>query len=183
MNEYVVLVDDNNRQTGLMEKYSAHSSHTPLHRGFSCYVFNPQGKFLLTQRALSKKVFPGIWTNSCCGHPAQDEMSENAVKRRLKFELGLIPLQLYSLLPNFRYSAEMNGIKENEICPVYAALTESKLAINPEEVENYRWISWTEFVKDIARNPRGYSAWCVEQVAEIKNNHTIQSLAKGIALN
>src|SRR5258708_22523889 len=119
MDEYVVLVNDNNEQIGVMPKLKAHNANTPLHRAFSVYIFNKRGKFLLTQRALKKKVFPGLWTNSCCGHPGPDETTEDAIKRRLQYELGLKPEKLTVVLPNYRYRAEMNGIVENEICPVY----------------------------------------------------------------
>ncbi len=168
MQELVVLVDDSNNQIGVLPKLEAHNSHTPLHRGFSCYVFNKNGQFMLTQRALSKKVFPGIWTNSCCGHPAPAEEISHAVKRRLEFELGLEPKKLRLVLPKFRYQAEMNGILENEICPVYIAQVLTEPVINPDEVEDYKWIDWKSFINEIAQNPQEYSKWCVEQVEQLR---------------
>jgi len=170
MEELVVLVNDNNEEIGTMPKLLAHTAHTPLHRAFSVYVFNKDGKFLLTQRALSKKVFPGIWTNSCCGHPGPGEKTEDAVKRRLKVELGLIPKNLKLILPDFRYTAKMNSIVENEICPVYTATVSQEPRPNPEEVENYEWIDWKEFLKRLKKNPRKYSKWCRKQVEELKNH-------------
>ncbi len=121
--EQIILVDDTNRQIGVAPKLASHHAATPLHRAFSCFVFNARGEFLITQRALSKKVFPGIWSNSCCGHPAPGENTEDAVRRRLRDELGLNVDTLLPALPDFRYRAEMNGIVENEICPVYVAVT------------------------------------------------------------
>src|SRR5690348_960066 len=121
MQELVVLVNDNNEEIGTMPKTKAHHAQTPLHRAFSVYVFNKNGKILLTQRALKKKVFPGVWTNTCCGHPGPGESMENAIKRRLQFELGLLPKKIKVILPDYRYRAEMNGIVENEICPVFIA--------------------------------------------------------------
>src|SRR5688500_14251219 len=112
--ERIVLVDENNREIGVAPKLASHHAQTPLHRAFSCFVFNGRGEFLLTQRSLSKKVFPGIWTNSCCGHPAPGETTEDAVRRRLFDELGMTPQRLELVLPDFRYRAEMNGIVENE---------------------------------------------------------------------
>jgi isopentenyl-diphosphate delta-isomerase len=170
MSELVVLVNDNDEQIGTMEKLAAHNAHTPLHRAFSCYVFNQEGKFLVTQRALRKKVFPGIWTNSCCGHPGPGEKTEDAIKRRLQFELGLKPESLRVILPHFRYRAELYGIVENEISPVYFATVSKEPKPNPAEVENYEWVDWEEFWERIKRNPKKYSQWCREQVEELQNN-------------
>lgn len=168
MQELVVLVDDTNKQIGTMEKYSAHNGHTPLHRAFSVYIFNKSGKFLLTQRALSKKVFPGVLTNSCCGHPGPGEATEDAVRRRLRFELGLEPKNLTLVLPDFRYRAQMNGIVENEICPVYLATVSKDPKPNPDEVERYEWIEWKEFLKKLQKTPEKYSPWCIKQVEELQ---------------
>ena len=163
MEELVVLVNDNNEEIGTMPKMEAHNAHTPLHRAFSVYVFNRKGKFLLTQRALSKKVFPCVWTNSCCGHPGPGEETENAIKRRLEFELGLKPESLKAVLPKYRYRAEMNGIVENEICPVYTAIVSSDPKPNPQEIEDYEWIDWKKFLKNLEKDPEKYSPWCKEQ--------------------
>lgn len=180
MQELVVLVNENNEQIGVMPKSEVHNAHTPLHRAFSAYVFNQEGKFLLTQRALSKKVFPGTWTNSCCGHPAPDEKTEDAIKRRITFELGLVPQKINVILPTYRYRAEMDGIVENEICPVYVATVATELKHNPDEVENYVWISWKEFTNDISKNPDKYSFWCKEQVMQLAVNKQFQHFLQEI---
>ncbi|MGI8420080.1 MAG: isopentenyl-diphosphate Delta-isomerase [Candidatus Levyibacteriota bacterium] len=166
-NEYVILVTEDNKPIGTMPKLEVHNSDTPLHRAFSCYVFNQKGKFLLTQRAKSKKVFPGIWTNSCCGHPGPGESTEDAIKRRLQFELGLVPETIKMVLPDFRYRAEMDGIVENEICPVYFTVISSEPKPNTEEVENYRWIDWNVFTKELQKSPKVYSYWCQKQVEQL----------------
>src|SRR5579872_3198009 len=135
MQELVVLVNDNNEEIGTMPKAKAHHANTPLHRAFSVYVFNAKGEFLLTQRAVSKKVFPGVWTNTCCGHPGPGETTEDAIRRRLQFELGLVPEKIKVILPKYRYRAQMNGIVENEICPVYTAIVDTEPKANSKEVE------------------------------------------------
>ncbi|MBA3724264.1 MAG: isopentenyl-diphosphate Delta-isomerase, partial [Candidatus Levybacteria bacterium] len=155
---------------------ASHHAHTPLHLAFSCYVFNAKGKFLLTQRALSKKVWPGVWTNSCCGHPGPGEQTDDAVKRRLQYELGLVPLTVQLVLPDFRYRTEFNGIVENEICPVYTARVSSEPKPNPQEVEAYRWIPWEAFVANVTEHPERYSYWCVKQVAQLKDIVTLSVL-------
>ena len=87
--ELVVLVDEQNNEIGTAPKETVHTDHTPLHRGFSLFVFNTKGDVLVTKRAVSKKTFSGVWTNTVCGHPGPGEDIVEAVKRRLKDELGL----------------------------------------------------------------------------------------------
>lgn len=180
MHELVVLVNDKNEEIGTMPKLEAHNANTPLHRGFSSYVFNQQGEFLLTQRALSKKVWPGMWTNSCCGHPAQGESVEDAVRRRLDYELGLQPQRLEMVLPHFRYKVMRNSIVENELCPVYLVRVASEPIPNPLEVEAYRWISWQTYLQAVAADPTGYSEWSVLQIAQLKENPLVGKYTKSI---
>jgi isopentenyl-diphosphate delta-isomerase len=174
MKEVVVLITEDNQIIGTMEKYAAHNKNTQLHRAFSCYVFNEKGQFLLTQRAKSKKVFPGVWTNSCCGHPGLGESHEHALKRRLLYELGLQPDMVQLALVDFRYRAEMNGIVENELCPVYLVKVSQNPTRNPEEVETYKWMSWKSFLKKTRDNPKGYSKWCVMQVEELEKIRAVE---------
>ena len=86
--EHVILVNDQGKVIGTQEKYAAHTSHTPLHLAFSSWLFNANGECLITRRALSKKAWPGVWTNSVCGHPQADEATEQAIIRRCRFEVG-----------------------------------------------------------------------------------------------
>lgn len=179
--ELIVLVDEKNQEIGTAPKLESHHANTPLHRGFSCYAFNPDGQFLLTQRALAKKTFPGVWTNSVCGHPGPDEMVEDAVRRRLKFELGLTARQLLLVLPVFRYRAEMNGTVENEICPVLVAVVESEPTLNREEVEAYQWIAWEEFAQELKKEPAKFSYWCRKQVEELETSESFRNFRDSLA--
>jgi isopentenyl-diphosphate Delta-isomerase len=140
--ELIVLVDDAGRPIGTAPKLASHHRDTPLHLAFSCYVFDTAGRFLLTRRAHTKKTWPGIWTNSCCGHPGPGEIVEDAVRRRLGDELGLVPIELVPLLPDFRYWAELDGVVENEICPVYGARVDADPVLNEDEVAEFRWVDW-----------------------------------------
>jgi len=76
--EHVILLDEQDQPAGMLEKYAAHTFDTPLHLAFSCWLFNQQGQLLVTRRSLGKKAWPGVWTNSVCGHPQQGETFERA---------------------------------------------------------------------------------------------------------
>jgi isopentenyl-diphosphate delta-isomerase len=177
--ELIVLVDEQNHPIGVAPKLASHHAQTPLHRAFSCFVFNCQGQFLLTQRALSKRVFPGVWTNSCCGHPSPGEATDDAVRRRLRDELGMSVEQLTLVLPDFRYRAEMAGIVENEICPVYVALAVGEPRLNPAEVEAVAWIEWDDFVRRVRERPESLSPWSVLETQQLLECGAFEQFRRG----
>lgn len=162
MSEHVVLVDENNHVLGTTPKSTVHTIDTPLHRGFSLFLFNAQNQLLLQQRSSKKITWPLIWSNSCCGHPALEETNVEAAIRRARDELGLVLSEVIELLP-YRYRFELQGIVENEICPILVARTDQTPAPNPEEVEAVQWVRWQDYLDEINHNPEGYSPWSVEE--------------------
>jgi isopentenyl-diphosphate delta-isomerase len=166
--ELVVLLDDAGRPIGTAPKRDVHHRDTPLHLAFSAYVFDPDGRFLLTQRALDKPTWPGAWTNSCCGHPGPGEPVDAAVRRRVREELGITLTDVRPALPDFRYRAVMDdGTVENELCPVYTAVCPdpSELAPDASEVASTVWVDWAEFREDVLTGRAEVSPWCVRQIA------------------
>ena len=165
--ERVVLLSETGEAVGTADKSSVHHASTPLHLAFSCYVLDGAGRLLVTRRALDKRTFPGVWTNSCCGHPAPGEPVEPAVRRRVRQELGLALDDLRLLLPDFRYAAEMDGVRENELCPVFLARAVGDVAADPSEVEDWEWVPWADFRASVLSGGRSVSHWCREQVAAL----------------
>jgi isopentenyl-diphosphate Delta-isomerase len=166
--ENVVLLDENGSACGTAAKAAVHHAQTPLHLAFSAYLFNESGQFLLTRRAESKHTWPGVWTNTCCGHPLPDEPVADGVRRRLRQELGIDAAELVLVLPRFRYEARMaNGVLENELCPVYAAYSDAAPAPDPAEVAETRWVDWDQFCAAVAAGQQSISPWCAMQLTEL----------------
>jgi isopentenyl-diphosphate delta-isomerase len=162
--ELVVLVDDDGRALGAAPKASVHHRRTPLHLGFSCYVFDADGRVLMTRRALRKRTWPGVWTNSFCGHPAPGEPVTHAVHRRARQELGLTIDSVTCVLPDYRYRAiAADGTVENEVCPVFCANAIGPLAPKPDEVMDHAWVSW-DGARSAAELRWAISPWAAEQI-------------------
>lgn len=151
--ERVCLVDEDNREVGDCLKSTVHGFHTPLHRAFSVFIFNDKNQLLLQQRAHSKVTWPGIWSNSCCGHPAPGEATIEAGLRRLREELGLVGGELFEALPDFRYRSRYLGIEENEICPVFIGRAAQAGCHNSSEVSSVDWIDWDAFLHLVDAGP------------------------------
>lgn len=138
-----MLLDADGAPCGTADKATVHTEDTPLHLAFSSYLFDAEGRLLLTRRALTKRAFPGVWTNSCCGHPAPDEDPFDAVRRRVRTELGLEVTDLRVTLPTFRYrAADASGIVEHELCPVYVGQVAGDPTPDRNEVDDWRWAVW-----------------------------------------
>jgi isopentenyl-diphosphate Delta-isomerase len=163
--EQVVLLDEDGRAIGTADKADVHGTDTPLHLAFSCYVFDDRGRFLLTQRAVDKLTFGGVWTNSCCGHPAPGEPIADGVRRRVGQELGLELSDVRLVLPRFRYRAvAADGTVEHELCPVFTARTTGDPRPDRAEVEAWEWVAWPAFRDSVLSGERDVSQWCREQV-------------------
>jgi len=162
--EMVVLLDEEGRSIGTAPKSDVHHHSTPLHLAFSCYLFDDANRVLLTRRALGKRTFPGVWTNSFCGHPAPDESVADAVVRRGRQELGLGIAELRCVLPKFRYHAVgSDGVVENEICPVFCGRAVGAINADPAEVMASAWVPWDQ-LRAAAGFGWAVSPWAVEQV-------------------
>lgn len=166
--ELIVLLDDDGTEIGTMPKPLVHHGDTPLHRAFSAYLFAPDGRLLVTRRALSKQTFPGMWTNTVCGHPGPGEDDAAAIARRAADELGLRVDRLAPVLPDYRYRAEFQGVVENEICPVYTGVFRGDPAPAPAEVEEWELLEWAAFRARQDSEGLAWSPWCREQARLIE---------------
>lgn len=167
--EMVVLLEPDGSPAGLAAKATVHQATTPLHLAFSCYLFDPDDRLLMTRRSAAKRTFPGIWTNSVCGHPAPGESVEQAACRRVRDELGLVIGPPRLVLPGFRYRAAMDGIEEHEWCPVLIARVPQDAALSPDadEVDEIRWTPWADLVDLVDRDPGAVSPWCAAQIRDL----------------
>lgn len=157
MEEFVVLVDQDDQKLGLMEKQQAHVAGL-LHRAFSVFVFNSKGELMIQQRAADKYHSPTLWTNTCCSHPRDNESYEEAAHRRLVEEMGFDCVLDFKF--SFIYKAHLdNNLTEHELDHVFIGYYDDEPKLNPKEVMAYRWVELEDLKKDIEVNPHDYTAW------------------------
>ena len=155
--ENVILVNENDEQIGVMPKMEAHEKAL-LHRAFSVFVFNNKNELMLQQRAAHKYHSPLLWTNTCCSHQRVGESNIEAGKRRLQEEMGFVT-DLKDTI-SFIYKAPFdNGLTEHEFDHILIGHYNDNPDINPEEVEDWKWMPLEDVKVDISLNPNVYTEW------------------------
>ena len=157
MAENIILIDEEDNKIGVIEKLEAHKLGK-LHRAFSIFVFNTKGEMLIQQRAKEKYHCGGLWTNTCCSHPRPDEITEEAVHRRLKEEMGF-DCVLREAFKFTYYSRFENGLTEYETDHVFVGISDTEPVINKEEAMDYRWTGMRELLEDMEKNGENYTPW------------------------
>src|SRR5688572_14586630 len=155
--EEVILVDENDNTIGTMEKMEAHRQGK-LHRAFSVLLFNSEGELLLQKRAKNKYHSAGLWTNTCCSHPAPGEKIEDAAARRLREEMGIDFKPSFSY--KFVYKAKLDkGLTEHELDHVFTGTFDGIPTINTAEVEDWKFVDLKWLREDLEKNPDLYTTW------------------------
>ena len=155
--EQVILVDETDKQIGLMPKLEAHQKAV-LHRAFSVFIFNDKNELMLQKRALDKYHSPGLWTNTCCSHQRNGESNMEAGKRRLYEEMGFMT-ELKETI-SFIYKAPFdNGLTEHEFDHVMIGYYNNEPNINKDEVADWKWMSLEDVKKDLNEHPERYTIW------------------------
>lgn len=160
----VILVDEQDNEIGIEEKLKAHQEAL-LHRAVSAFVFNKKGEMLLQKRASTKYHSPNLWSNAACTHPQPGETNLTAAEKRLSEEMGFTtPLTFHSTL---LYKAPFdNGLTEHEYDYIFTGEYEGKITPNPEEVDDYRYISIEKLKQEIEATPNNFTAWFKTLVSE-----------------
>jgi len=153
----VILVDENDRPVGAMEKMEVHQKAL-LHRAFSIFLFNTRGEMLLHKRAEKKYHSGGLWTNACCSHPRPGEDTLAAAEKRLLEEMGIVTPITKAF--DFVYKAAFdNGLTEHEFDHVFTGTYEGAITPDADEVSDFCYKTIDEIRASIASHPQKYTAW------------------------
>ncbi|MEU0673684.1 isopentenyl-diphosphate Delta-isomerase [Streptomyces sp. NPDC006172] len=152
------LVDADGLTIGTAEKLAAHQPPGQLHRAFSVFLFDERGRLLLQQRALGKYHSPGVWSNTCCGHPYPGEAPFAAAARRTFEELGVSPsLMAEAGTVRYNHPDPASGLVEQEYNHLFVGLVQSRLRPDPEEVGDTAYVTPAELAERHAKDT--FSAW------------------------
>jgi len=155
--EQVVLVNDHDEVTGVMEKMEAHRTGS-LHRAFSVLLFNSHGEMLLQKRAQTKYHSSGLWTNTCCSHPRPGEALEEAARRKLRQEMGIEANPRFAF--KFQYKAPLdNQLIEHEIDHVFIGQFDGEPVLNEHEAEDWKFVDLHSLKQQVHTDPQQFTPW------------------------
>ena len=157
IDDFVILVNKNDKKIGLMPKMEAHKKGV-LHRAFSVFIFNNKNELMIQKRNINKYHSPGLWTNTCCSHQKDGESNINAGKRRLLEEMGFC-VELNEI-GSFIYNVGVdNGLIEHELDYILVGKYNGNVKINSDEVDNWKWMSLDNIKDDIRTRSKNYTEW------------------------
>lgn len=137
-----------------------------LHRAFSVIIFY-KDKLLIQRRAFNKYHCGGLWSNACCSHPGMNEVTECVAKRRLTIELGIKEITLRQFGSITYYCEFPNGLKEYEYDYIYLGEYNGEVKVNEEEISEVKWISISELVLVMQKEPEIFTPWFIIIFAEL----------------
>ncbi|BFU48166.1 isopentenyl-diphosphate Delta-isomerase [Krasilnikovia sp. MM14-A1004] len=158
----VELVDADGTPVGSATVEQAHLAPGRLHRAFSIFLRDPDGRVLLQQRAAAKTRFPLRWANTCCGHPAPGEDLAASAGRRLMEEVGVDGVALTQAgVYAYRAQDPVTGRVEHEYDHVLVGDLPTARVPRPDpgEVAAIRWVEPAELRAALATDPDSYAPW------------------------
>lgn len=185
--EQLELVDDAGQTIGVAGKLAAHQAPGRLHRAFSVFLFSPgpfspapfspgpfspgpfsrdpfspgpdaEGPLMLLQRRADGKYHsPGVWSNSCCGHPRPQEPPWSAAVRRVREELGLSVALTDAGIVRYRHPDPDTGLVEHEYNHLFTGWVSQPPQPDPDEVSATVLVSAADLGRLRGREP--FSAW------------------------
>lgn len=168
--EQLILVDREDNEVGYLSKAQCHAGSGVLHRAFSLFIFDGEGRLLLQQRSRHKRLWPLCWSNSCCSHPRRGENMETATRRRLAEELGIDAELQY--LYKFIYQAQFDEAgAEHELCWVYIGRTDEPVRANASEVADWRFVPAGGLDAELRKRPEAFTPWFRMEWESLRNEH------------
>ena len=171
--EELILVDAGDNEIGYRSKADCHNGDGILHRAFSLFLFDDNGKLLLQQRGAEKRLWPMYWSNSCCSHPRRGETMEIATMRRLGDELNIAAELEY--VYHFSYQAKFSEAgSENELCHVFLGKIKGEVIPNDSEIESIRYISADDLDRELAEYPDRFTPWFKSEWSTLRGEYAAQ---------
>ena len=162
MEEYVILVDQNDNPIGKEDKVKCHLPNGKLHRAFTALIFNGEGKLLLTKRSEGKMLWPGYWDGTVASHPRESETYVSSAERRMPEEIGIVCKMNY--MNKFEYHVPYKDIgSENEICGTLIGIVDDfdETCLIKDEISEIKWIDPDELKNELEQNMDVYCPWMV----------------------
>lgn len=153
-NERVDIVDKDNNILYQTTKEEAHKRGL-LHRTVIAELITSKGEWILVKQA-SDRQDAGQYVSPMGGHVSAGESEEEALKREVKEELGLINFP-YKYIGKAMYQRKVIGRDENHYFILYETYSDTPPTLNHEAV-SYKAFSQTELKRALKNSPKQFGA-------------------------
>ncbi|MDP5279871.1 isopentenyl-diphosphate Delta-isomerase [Sphingomonas sp. DG1-23] len=157
LSEQLILIRECNRAIGSTDKRSVHIEGL-LHRAFSIFLLDQDGRLLLQRRQAGKYHSGGLWANACCGHPRPGEATGVAANRRLQEELGITARLKYQFRVRYRTRVSPT-MEENELAYIYFGRLDQRPSPNPAEIDEISFLNLQELRDFREGHPEQMAPW------------------------
>lgn len=168
--EQLILVDRDDNELGFLDKADCHDGDGILHRAFSLFLFDSDGRLLLQKRSAEKRLWPEYWSNSCCSHPRKGESMHTATRRRLMDELNICVEVEFVYKFSYHASFGKTG-SENELCSVYLGHSDDPVVVNKTEIAATRFVSPAELQGEFNAMPGQFTPWFKLEWQQLLEDH------------
>ncbi|MEF8835342.1 MAG: NUDIX domain-containing protein [Candidatus Thermoplasmatota archaeon] len=142
MEEKLDIVDADDEVIDVASRDKTHTKGL-RHRSVMFFVFNLDGKLLMTQRSENKRFYPSHWSVVLGGHVTSGLDYEEALEKEMEEEIGLVGY--YEEIGSFAKETE----EEKENVKLYIVEVDpEKVELIPTEFERARFIDLDELEKE-----------------------------------
>lgn len=154
MDELIDILTPEGEPTGKTALKSEAHKNGWFHATVHIWLFTADKKILLQKRALTKKVFPGLWDISVAGHIGTGEDILTSAKREVFEEIGLEldEKEFIKIGTRVHQVSHKNGIQDNEHHHVFIA--ELKVPVDELKIQEEEVAAVKLFDLDILKNTK-----------------------------
>jgi len=145
--EYFPIVTEEGVVTGKATRTECHSGTFLLHPVVHLHVFNSRGELYLQKRAADKDIQPGKWDTSVGGHVDYGEETEEAMRREVREELGIIDFK-----PVFLRRYKFVSDREAELVHSYYTVYDGDIQPDPVEISEGKFWKISEIEQEMGKN-------------------------------
>jgi len=135
-NEVFPIVDETGKVTGSATRGECHNGSLLLHPVVHLHVFNSKGELYLQKRPEWKDIQPGKWDTAVGGHIDYGETQEQALKREVREELGIV-----DFTPEQMGMYVFESKRERELVYVHRTTYDGPVSPSKDELDGGRF--WT----------------------------------------
>ena len=147
LKEMFPIVDEEGVVVGKATRGECHSGSRLLHPVVHLHVFNSKGDVYLQKRPEWKDIQPGKWDTAVGGHIDYGETPEEALRREVGEELGIM-----DFVPQFVGKYVFDSKRERELVYVNRTTYDGEIRPSTEELDGGRFWTMQEIREAMGKN-------------------------------